>query len=216
MKVDFQQIQKRGRVLSVKGQPALKLSFGARRENITVLGVCSASGTAYDPLKIFKGKYFMASWFGENALPNTNYCHSVHDWMDSVAFAKWFEIFAETVKDRSLLLLFDGHLTHITIPVITRTLEENITILKFPPRCTDLLQPLRKTCFGPLKQKWKTVLGERMTTFGSKSTLSKGEFMHLLCSIWNEGMTELNIKGGFSTTGIWPLDRGNTLQTDLI
>lgn len=30
--------QTRGRVISVKGQPALKLSFGARCENITVLG----------------------------------------------------------------------------------------------------------------------------------------------------------------------------------
>ena len=47
-----------------------------------------------------------------------------------------------------------------------------------------------------------------MTTFGSKLTLSKGEFLNLLCSIWNERMTELNIQSGFFTTGIWPLDRG--------
>ena len=73
----------------------------------------------------------MTSWFGESALPNTYYGHSENDWMDSVAFAKWFDIFAGTVKDHPLLLLFDGHLTHITIPVITRALEENITILKF-------------------------------------------------------------------------------------
>ena len=40
------------------------------------------------------------------------------------------------------------------------------------------------------------VLGERMTTFGSKSALSKGEFLNLLCSIWNKGMTKSNIKTG--------------------
>ena len=105
----------------------MKLPFGARRENITVLGVCSASGIACDPLVIFKGKNFMTSWFGENALPNTYYGHSENGRMDSVAFAKWFKIFAETVKDRPLLSLFGSHLTHITIPVITRALEENIT-----------------------------------------------------------------------------------------
>ena len=55
--------QTKGFVVSVKGQPALKLSFGARRENITVLGVCSASGIACDPLIIFKGKNVMTSWF---------------------------------------------------------------------------------------------------------------------------------------------------------
>ena len=106
--------QTRGRVVSVKGQPVLKLSFGASRENITVLGACSDSGIACDPLIIFKGKNFMTSWFGENALPITYYGHSENSWMDSVAFAKGFEIFSETVKDRPLLLLFDGHLT--TIP----------------------------------------------------------------------------------------------------
>ena len=199
---EFPTDQTRGSVVSVKGQPALKLSFGARRENIFVLGICSASGIACNPLIIFKGKNFMTSWFGENALPNTYYGHSENGWMDSVAFAKWFEIFAEKVKDRPLLLLFDGHLTHITMPVIMRALEENIAILKFPPHCTDLLRTLDKTCFGPLKQKWETVLGKRMTIFGSKSSLSKGEFVNLLSSIWDEGMTESNIKSGFSTTGI--------------
>ena len=111
--------QTRGRVVSVKWQPALKLFFGARRENITVLAVCNASSIACDPFIIFKGKNFMTSWFGENALPNTYYGHLENGWMDFVAFAKWFEIFAETVKDCPLLLPFDGHLTHITIPVIS-------------------------------------------------------------------------------------------------
>ena len=144
----------------------------------------------------------MTSWFGENALPNTYYGHLENGWLDFVAFAKWFEIFAETVEDCPLLLPFDGHLTHITIPVIMGALEQNITILKFPPHCTILLQPLGKTCFGPLKPKWETVLGERMTIFGSKLALSKREFVNLLCSIWNKVMTKLNIKSGFFTTGI--------------
>ena len=205
MKVGFQQT-KQGVVLSV-------LSGNQRWSYLLVQDVktllyCSASGIACDPLIIFKGQNFMTSWFGENALPNTYYGHSENSCMDSVAFAKWFKIFAETLKDRPLLLIFDGHITHITIPVITRALKENITILKIPPHSIDLLQPLDNMWFGPLKWKWETVLGERMTTFGSKLTLSKGEFLNLLCSIWNERMTESNIQSGFSATGIWPLDRG--------
>ena len=53
-----------------------------------------------------------------------------------------------------------------------------------------------------------------MTTFGSKSALSKGEFVNLHCSIWNEGTTGSNIKTGFSTAGIWPLDRGKYPRFD--
>ena len=51
--------------------------------------------------------------------------------------------------------------------------------------------------FGPLKRKSETVLGERMTTFSSKSTLSKGEFVNLLFPVSNEGMTESNLKSGW-------------------
>lgn len=95
----------------------------------------------------------MTSWFGENVLPKTYYIHLDIGWTVCVAFAKRFEIFGETVKDRPLILIFDNHLCQITIAVIMRALEENTTILKFSPRCTYLLQLLDKTCFGPLKRK---------------------------------------------------------------
>ena len=129
----FPTVQTSVHVVSVMRQRALKLPFGARRENNTILEVCSANGIPCNPIIIFKSKDFMTSCVGENALPNTYYDHSENDWMDSVTFAKWFEIFAETIKDRPLLLLFHGHLTHITIPFITRALEESIIILKFLP-----------------------------------------------------------------------------------
>ena len=110
----FPTYQTRGKVIAGKGQRGLKLSFGARRENITVLGICSASGVALDPLFIIKGKNIMSSWYGDMALPNTCYGKSTNGWMDSGTFAKWFEYFVEDTKDlRPLLLLFDGHLTHI-------------------------------------------------------------------------------------------------------
>ena len=147
----------------------------------------------------------MTFWFGENVLPKTYYIHLDTGWTDCVAFARRFEIFGETVKDRPLLLIFDNHLSQITIAVIMRALEENITILKFSPCCTDLLQLLDRTCFGPLKRKWETELGERMIALGSQSVLNKGEFANLLCSIWNKGIPDSNIKSDYSTTGIWPL-----------
>ena len=49
----------------------MKIRAGAGRENITVLGVCSAAGIALDPLIIFKGKKFQASWSADKFLPNT-------------------------------------------------------------------------------------------------------------------------------------------------
>ena len=62
--------------------------------------------------------------------------------METKTFTAWFFKFADFVKERPLLLLFDGHLTHISIPVIKKALEEDIIILKFPPHVTDVMQPL--------------------------------------------------------------------------
>ena len=49
------------------------MRFGAGRENITVMGVCSAAGVVLDPLVIFKGQNMQSSWYGDKALPNTWY-----------------------------------------------------------------------------------------------------------------------------------------------
>lgn len=121
--------------------------------------------------------------------------------MDTDVFAQWFHEFADTVKERPLLLLYDGHLTHVSIPVIERALAEKIIILKFPPHVTDVLQPLDVACFASLKRKWEKALHERMTLFGPKQLLSKSEFVNLLCSIWNQGMTQENVIAGFKCTG---------------
>ena len=123
--------------------------------------------------------------------------------MDTEVFATWFELFCTTVKERPLLLLFDGHLTHISIPVIQRALDENITILKFPPHVTDVLQPLDVCCFGPLKHRWDTLLHERMNSFGSKYSLTKSDFVNELCKIWNIGMNKTNVVKGFESTGLY-------------
>ena len=73
--------------------------------------------------------------------------------MDTDVFSEWFEKFANENQDRPLLLLFDGHLRHISLSVIKRAMEEQIIIIKFPPHVTDVLQPLDFACFGPLKRR---------------------------------------------------------------
>jgi len=95
-------------------------------------------------------------------------------------------------------------MTHISLRVIKRAIDDNIIILKFPPHVTDVLQPLDVACFGPLKRRWEQLLQERVNKFGAKSSLSKGDFVNQLCRIWGEGMKANSITSGFSSTGILP------------
>ena len=126
--------QTNGKCITVKGN-SYKLSFRARWENRAVSAVVNAAGIALDPLIIFKGKNLMELWFGANALPDTYYSKSDKWWMDSEAFVKWFEKFCKDVKERPLII-FDGHMTHVTKPVITLAMKENVILIKFPPHST--------------------------------------------------------------------------------
>ena len=92
----------------------------------------------YPPLIIFGGKNMQSTWRGSNALPGTLYGISENGWMTSEVFSEWFHQFCDLVTERPLLLILDGHLTHVSIPVIMKGMEEDVTILKLPPHVTDV------------------------------------------------------------------------------
>jgi hypothetical protein len=66
--------------------------------------------------------------------------------------------FIEQIPQHHLLLLLDGHQTHITLQVIKKARANNIVILKLPSHTTNILQPLDKSCFKPLKDVWREKL----------------------------------------------------------
>ena len=78
--------------------------------------------------------------------------------MTTELFEAWFTKFLLQVTVRPLLLLYDGHLTHVSLQVIERAYKEDVTIIKLPPHVMDKLQPLDVACFGPLKRLWEKEL----------------------------------------------------------
>ena len=106
-----------------------------------------------------------------------------------------------------MLLLFNGHMTHISICVIQQALSDYIHLMKFPSHVTDILQPLDKCCFGPLRHNWEDKLNARINEFGLTKKVDKAEFVNLISWIWPIGMKESSVIAGFETTGIWPLNK---------
>ena len=169
--------------------------------------MASTSGHVLDLLIIVTGKNFQSTWKGSNALPNTFYAVSESGWMTTEIFAVWFDLFRQHVTERPLLLIFDGHLTQISVTVIEKAIRESIHIVKLPPHVTDKLQPLDVTCFSPLKGYWEKSLNDFVSSFGSVKVMAKSMFIDLLCKIWHKGLTPSNIISGFKRTGIYPLEK---------
>ncbi|MCL4152262.1 UNVERIFIED_CONTAM: hypothetical protein GTU68_060681 [Idotea baltica] len=189
------------------GQKTVRLTHGSNRENITVLATCCADGTALDPLIVFKGKKLQTTWAGEEALPETKYAVTDSGWMTRDVFEDYFKQLAESTKPiRPLLLILDGHLSHSSLSTIELAIKENISIIKLPAHCTDLLQPLDVACFGPLKMYYDKELSAYVQATGGREPLRKASFVNMLCKVWKKGLSSENIVSGFKATGIFPIN----------
>ena len=103
--------------------------------------------------------------------------------MTTEIFAAWFDLSRQHVTERPLLLIFDGHLTHISVAVIEKAIRKGIHIVKLTPHVTDELQPLDETCFSPFKGYWEKSLDDFVSSFGASKAMPKSMFIDLLCKI---------------------------------
>ena len=189
------------------GKKTIHVVCGANRENTTVLAVCCADGTALPPVVVFKGKHMQSTWKGTQEIPGTQYSVSENGWMTTLIFEDIFKHFVEQTKDRRpLLLILDGHISHTSIATIELAKKENISILKLPAHCTDVLQPLDVACFAPLKHYYEAALNDHVHKTGAREPLRKCGFVNMLSSVWEKGLAPQNVKKGFESTGIFPCD----------
>ena len=154
--------------------------------------VC-ADGTKFAPLIVFKGKNLQSTWRpedGQSVDPETQYAVSDSGWMTTAVFEQCFESFVEKVKDKTpIILILDGHLSHTSFKTCDLARKNDITILKLPPHCTDLLQPLDVACFAPLKSYYDSELLKFTQSTGGHANLRKDLFVQLLSSVWDRGLS---------------------------
>jgi hypothetical protein len=198
----------KAKTIGTTGVKTVRLTHGANRENITVLATCCADGTCLDPLIVFKGKKMQSTWVGNEALPDTEYAVTDSGWMTCAVFEDFFIKFAKkTAGIRPILLIMDGHLSHTSLATVELAIKENISIMKLPPHCTDLLQPLDVGVFAPLKALYDAQLTQFVQATGANQALRKSAFVDMVSAVWRRGLSPDNVKAGFRATGIVPLDR---------
>jgi len=207
------------RALGEKGKALNRVSGGSGRESISVLACISASGSYLPPFIVFKGGAVQARRTSDKSYPGTLYAVSKNGWMEEPLFFNWFEKMfvkyiqtlrlAKNVVNQTALLLFDGHCSHISLRILKLAIENNIVLVKFPSHLTDRLQPLDKCVFGPLKTEWNKLLikfGKQQIGKGI-GRLTKGKFSEILGTLWSNSMKCENIKSGFISTGLFPIDK---------
>ncbi len=85
---------------------------------------------------------------------------SENGWTSDSLCTQWFEktfIPQAQAKNKSgskILLIFDGHGSHLTNRMIELAVENRIELFCLPPHTTHKLQPLDVGVFGPLQKNW--------------------------------------------------------------
>ena len=179
---------------------------GSGKEQYTILALASASGKHYPPFVVFAGKHLYDIWMAggpKGALYGT----SPNGWMDTNLFSNWFNAgFLKWTKSlpKPLLLIFDGHMSHISLDVVNIAIQNQIHLLCLPPHCSHLLQPLDVGVFKPLKDEWRKIIKQWYKESRLKSN-DKSQFSKLLSKLYNHIKPQLAV-AGFGKCGIYPFD----------
>lgn len=196
------------KVVAEKNKAVFRHTQGTGRTNTSILFVVSANGDKLPPFILYKAKHLWDIWMPENAFPNTGYAATASGWMTADSFYSWFKnsFLNNCPNERPLLLIFDGHVSHISDKLIRLALQENVSLLKLPAHTTHILQPLDALPFGILKKTWD----EKLTIWQRENygtSLSKAKFAVTIGEIWANFPTAL-IKRAFQITGLYD-DRTN-------
>lgn len=150
-------------------------------------------------MNIYKGKYVYQQWLAEarDYEFEITYAASKRGWIETDIFNNYMEkiIVPNLSEQRPVLMIYDGHSTHVNLAVISLAVENNTTILKLPAHTSHLLQPLDLAVFKSFKSIWDCKLIEwQRQNVGTK--LRKQAFAEIFAEMWHLTSSKV-IQNGF-------------------
>ena len=146
-------VHKPGKVIAQLGRHNVySITSAERGKTHTILSCVSASGYVLPPLMIYPRKKSVPDNLKVGAVPNTVFRNSDSGWINSDIYFKWLKLFSQNIPPtRPVLLIQDGHASHISIEVIEYARANSIYILCLPAHTTHILQPLDVGVFKSFK-----------------------------------------------------------------
>ena len=150
-----------GKVLCLSGTKDVYQITGSSREKITTLCAISASGNIIPPMHLFPGQRFKYNPL-EGCVPGAYFGKSPSGWMTTELFYGWLanHFVLQISPRRPVVLLVDGHSTHIDIEISRFCQKNGIFLYCLPPHSSQITQPLDVGFYGPLKQSWKKAVAK--------------------------------------------------------
>lgn len=196
------------RVISRRGQRRVgHITSGERGNLVTLVQAVSATGMRAPPFFVFPRARFQPHFLNGGPMGAKGGANS-SGWITAelfVEFLKIFQAFTRCNREHPVLLLLDNHESHCSLAALQFCRNNGLHVIAFPPHCSHRLQPLDVGVFKP----FKIAINKQFDTF---MRMNPGRLVQvfdipsMVSRALEIGVNEVNIKSGFRSTGIWPLD----------
>jgi len=135
-----------------------KVTSAERGTLVTICCAVNVLGNSIPPFFVFPRVYFKDAMLIGSPVGSRGSTHP-SGWMTSMNFEEFLKHFVSYVKcsaESPVLILMDNHDSHVSMPVIDYAKKNGIIMLKFPPHCSHMLQPLDRSVYGPMKRYYNT------------------------------------------------------------
>jgi len=142
------------RVFVAKGvRSAYMQAPTAGKTMYSVLFCASAAGEYLPPFVVYKAKGAPWDTWMRNGPKDAVYGTTESGWMEAKAFEAWFRdsflpIIRQKHNGEKVVVVFDGHGSHLTFTTAEMAKDANITLICLPPHSSHALQPLDVGVFG--------------------------------------------------------------------
>ena len=189
-----------------------------RSTTVTLVGCANAAGNSLPPFFIFKGKRYMPELL-TGATIGVKATMSDSGWINGAIFKEYLtDHFLPFVRpgnassSQHILLMYDGHKSHISPDVIQWAKSNKIILFVLPPHTSHLLQPLDVAIYAPFKHYYHS----ECSLFMRKNIgegITRYNMCELACKAYLKAMSPSNIQAAFRKTGIHPFSK-QTISPD--
>ena len=137
--------------------------------------------------------------------------------MDTSTFYMWFanHFIPNLPQVRPVVLLVDGHDSHLNLELFQLAEKNGIYLYSLLQNATHLVQSTDVGLFGPLKKSWYKEV--RLFAQRNPNTdINKKNFCSVFKATWEEVMSPSVLVSAFHKSGIYPLDRKQVSNEQLL
>lgn len=197
---------KTGKVLALKGADTVYNVTGSNKRQITTLCCISAAGGVVSPMHIYPGERFGYNPL-EGGVDGAYFGKSPNGWMCQDLFNGWISkhFSVQIAPARPVMLLVDGHNSHIDLDTSKFCEANGIILYCLPPHTSHVLQPLDVGFFSALKRAWQQCVTQYQQENGIP--VDKCSFARVFRSAYTSVVKLSTIVNAFRASGLHPVNR---------